>query len=112
MRHKHADVLNAIADGKDVQYRESWQDYWTDADLIHLENIKDPFTFPSLDWRIKPEPKPDVVKNLHFDNGEGECKFYMTSKIHLAHPHWHNHLQLTFCGETGKLKSAEVLICD
>lgn len=100
MKHKHADVLIAIAEGKIVQFKEDEDTYWKDVDLYVLENNKDPFTFPELEWRIKPEPKPDVILYGHSDwirlkgreyELEGDsCKF-------------------TFDGETGELKKVEIL---
>lgn len=106
MKHKHADVLIAIAEGKIVQYRGEWCD-WEDADLSVLETNKDPFTFPYLDWRIKPEPKPDVVKYLG-TNKHGEDCGRLCDDYHIV-DHWYSQLKLTFDGETGKLKQAEVL---
>lgn len=99
MKHKHADVLIAIAEGKVVQCRDEYSD-WRDVNLSVVENSTDPFTFPDLYWRIKPEPKPDLVLYglTHWIRAKGRenqcegdsCKF-------------------TFDGETGKLKKAEVL---
>lgn len=107
MKHKHADVLNAIADGKIVQYKHEFID-WTDADLEELKANVDPLTFHDYDWRIKPETKPEVVKYIGLNDfgnrqwGKIESDFYIID-------HWSNKLKLTFDGETGKLISAEVL---
>jgi hypothetical protein len=59
--HKHAEVLRAIADGKEVEF---WipEGKWLTA-LYPTQ--KNPITYPELEWRIKPEPKPPIVLNEH-----------------------------------------------
>lgn len=57
--HKHAEVLRAIADGNTVQYRESQDHVWVDRKDDYCDN--DPITHDDYFWRIKPEPKQDVV---------------------------------------------------
>ena len=88
--HKHAAVLRAIADGKKVEYYADgggWSAPWS----------QNPISHEHLEWRIKPEPKPDVV--LYRALGKaGDCRPFEGANI-----------CLTFDGETGKLKSAEVL---
>lgn len=101
MRHKHADLIIAWANGAVIEYLSPHKETW--------EEISDPTWCLNIEYRIKPEPKPDVVKNLHFNNEEGSMSVWITSSLDLPHAHWNNHLKLTFCGETGKLKSAEVL---
>jgi hypothetical protein len=55
--HKHAEVLRAIADGKEVEY---WYKYeW------RQDSSTNPITNGHLEWRIKPEPKPPIVLNEH-----------------------------------------------
>lgn len=99
MKHKHYDMIVAWAEGKQIQ--------WNNNGVWH--NIFDdnrPYWSKGLEYRIKPEPKPDVVKYLirglvsnsswlEFDNQTG----------HEAD----GCIKITFDGETGKLKSAEVL---
>jgi hypothetical protein len=96
--HKHAEILRAIADGKEVQckpkrFGETATD-WQDADL-YSEN---PVNEHEWEWRIKPEKKPNVVKY----------------EFREAHPILDNaynlpNLKLTFDGESGKLITSEVL---
>jgi hypothetical protein len=59
--HKHAEVLRAIADGKEVEF---WipEGKWLTA-LYPTQ--KNPITYPDLEWRIKPEPKPPIVVEKH-----------------------------------------------
>lgn len=109
MKHKHADVLIAIAEGKIVQYKEKEDICWKDADFSVLENNKDPFTFPELEWRIKPEPKPDIIKHIHFDADSSDHQLWITDDLEAKHSHWDLHIKVVIEGETGKLKKAEVL---
>ena len=94
MKHQHYDCIVAWAEGKQIEYS-------TDGNIWHT--VLHPEWGNRTMYRIKPEPKPDVVKYLirglvsnsswlEFDNQTGyEC------------------VKITFDGETGKLKSAEVL---
>lgn len=52
--HKHAEVLRAIADGREVQCKRNgeWLDY-----LSNSNSGFTPLTHPCLEWRIKPEPR-------------------------------------------------------
>jgi hypothetical protein len=85
--HKHAALIKAWADGAEVEMwdGESWlpreSPYWNEA----------------IVYRIKPEPKPDAI---------GE--YYVDRNTITAFSNCRN-LRLTFDGETGKLKNAEVL---
>lgn len=87
--HKHAELIKAWADGAEIEYFDSHTNCWRSQ----------PALFPWYEdykYRIKPEPKPDVVQ------------FWCASCEPLKRP-LDNNLKLTFSGETGKLKSAEVL---
>lgn len=99
MRHKHADLIIAWANGAVIEYLSPVTEEW--------QEISDPTWCLNIEYRIKPEPKPDVVKFLGCRNyGESHGEFCNSFGIV---NHWHNSLKLTFCGDTGKLKSAEVL---
>jgi hypothetical protein len=90
--HKHAALIKAWADGAEIEkqantgewfidYRPDWHEYG--------------------EYRIKPEPKPDVPYSLCLHlNTWGEL-----DDVRLGEPN----LKLTFNGETGKLKFAEVI---
>jgi hypothetical protein len=54
MEHKHAAILRAIADGKDVQARLSGCKTWTNADPVELATCN-PLANPFYEWRIKPK---------------------------------------------------------
>lgn len=90
MKHKHAELIHAWADGAEIEYRRDESEFWKKA------------IFPSWDhyyeYRIKPEPKPDVVKYaLACVSGLGRAQLET------------DNLKLTFDGETGKLKAAAVI---
>jgi len=91
--HKHAELIKAWADGAEIEGLNSlgewvqiWVTTWSEVD----------------EFRIKPEPKPDTVKAVRV----------FRDFSHMEEPIYHNpaNLKLTFDGETGKLKSAEVFV--
>lgn len=99
--HKHAKLIKAWADGAEIQLHVTWNDTWMD-----YKGNEVPAWNPEYEYRIKPEPKPDYVYFATFDTVEGQK--VLDSNI----TSWKSamdSLRLTFDGETGKLKSAEVL---
>lgn len=102
--HKWADVLRAIANKgiQAAQYQiNEPSEPWNPAS----ERIN-PVSHPHFEWRIKPEPKPDVYRwGVASLDGMGATVENLGDANLLAD----NNLCLTFDGETGKLKSAEVL---
>ena len=92
--HKHAALIKAWADGAEIQERYKAYKTWIPFDGTWTENN---------DWecRIKPEPNPDVVRLLMAELHHGCTSIYMTNSP--------TNLKLTFDGETGKLKAAEVI---
>jgi len=103
--HKHAEVLRAIADGKDVQWSKSggimWGDYCRDG------RGYDPISDPDILWRIKPEPKSDVVRYCFITESFGHSEKELQSGL-LGGSKKPN-LKIIIDGETGALKAAEVL---
>ena len=96
MKHKHADLIHAWADGAEIEYRCKGSESGT----WYAEH--DPkWDATVFEYRIKPTPKPDVVRDVCADRAA-------TLDFHTDEYHRKN-LRLTFDGETGKLKSAEVL---
>lgn len=91
--HVHAEFIKAWADGATIQY-ENAKGEWKDTS-------KSGPTWSSLTrYRIKPEPKPDVVAYVTACVGD----------VTIGPEQFHDdNLKLTFDGETGKLKSAEVI---
>jgi len=92
MRHKHADEIIAWANGAQIQLYQIGMDDWIDAPT--------PLWFEVTQYRVKPEPKPDV-----------EALYY--ASIYSVSPAKHfnriPNLKLTFDVDTCELKSAEVL---
>lgn len=93
--HKHADIIKAWADGAEIECRQTESGTWL--------TVSDPAWSKLAEYRIKTEPKPDVVEKYH---ASGYTKY---GGVRVAE-HWEReNLKLTFDGETGKLKSAEVI---
>lgn len=91
--HKHAELIKAWADGAEI---ETW-------DCGHWYLNKNPdWSDSRYEHRIKPEPKPDVIKETHIVY-EFECNDWT------LHPTKKPNIRFYFDGETGKLKSAEVI---
>ena len=92
--HKHAELIKAWADGAEIEQKTP-HGVW--------ENFDNEWTETWYEYRIKPEPKPNLVKTLHiwFDNEFSEITLTEVTEV--------PNLKLTFDGETGELKSAEVL---
>lgn len=93
MKHKHAEVIKAFVDGIECEFWSNEAGCWNDIT-----------GFKTFDWavdvRIKSEPKPDVVlaTNIGISEGYVDCSSLLKKNI-----------KLTFCGETGELKDAEVI---
>ena len=91
--HKHAALIKAWADGAEIEYWGVYDNRWFDATC--------PDWNPDVKYRIKPEPKPDVVVL----EGVSHSQRYGAILGSGLKPN----IRLTFDGETGKLKKAEVL---
>ena len=94
--HKHAELIKAWADGAEIEYRYEWNQEW-------LSCGGHPDWFDNAEYRIKPEPKPKLVKtiDISFDMDFSEILIVENTDI--------PNLKLTFDDATGELKSAEVL---
>lgn len=100
--HKHYDLIVAWAKGAEIQ----WYEGSTWITTLH------PGWGEAQSYRIKPEPKPDVVVygnvewtdvqdgNLNYRNFIGFANSNLVAT---------DNVKYTFCGETGKLKKAEVI---
>lgn len=85
--HKWANVIHAFADGKEIQYRSFLGNgEWKDTESLNGVEMA------QLEWRIKPESKPDIrVKLWRHDKGfrfhltfvfDGETKEFKTVEYH------------------------------
>ena len=85
---KHAELIKAWAEGAMIEkrfgnewHKHEWCDIWAH----------------DFEYRIKPEPKPDIVR---FDALAADWNFPAFPK---------ENIKLTFNGDTGALKAAEVI---
>jgi len=90
MKHKHAELIHAWADGATIQCKSYENDKW--------EDIRSPAWGEHFFYRIKPEPKTDCVRYLEMPMFWGYVERRPESNM-----------KVVFDGETGELKSAEVL---
>jgi len=90
MKHIHADLIHAWADGAEIEIRRNTDAPW--------EKTEAPRWYSEFQYRIKPELKPNFVRNYQISKDGTVWLSPSTANI-----------RLTFDGETGKLKSAEVL---
>ena len=88
--HKHKDLIIAWANGAEIEYKA--KDWWV--------TTTDPWWEEHVEYRIKPEPKPDVVEHWYVHATYRELIWADKDS---------GNLRLTFDGETGKLKAAEVI---
>ena len=96
MKHKHSEVIKAFADGIECEFYGLVTGQWLTIDKLETFDF-----FEKV--RIKPEPKPDVVRYGCISSPNVE-EINLTSC-----PCSFDNLKLTWDGETGKLKSAEVI---
>ena len=93
MKHKHSELIKKWADGAQIQIRDDLDDIWLDTNS--------PSWDAEYQYRIKPEPKPDIV---HIK------RVVLSNRIFgVAFDYGDVNIRLNFDGETGNLKSAEVL---
>lgn len=94
VKHKHCEMIIAWANGRPIEFRTNngvWRDATAPSWNIHNE------------YRIKPEPKPDVARYTRLDKDEGALYSWNSHKAN-----YHN-IKAIFDGETGKLKSVEMI---
>ena len=93
MKHKHAELIKAWADGAQIQ--------WLDSNCDWCNIACTPSWSIETTYRIKPDPKPDfcTYSTITFGNtGQQSTMQYGSDNV-----------KFTYDGETRKLKSAEVL---
>jgi hypothetical protein len=96
--HKYAVLIKAWADGAKIEQR-NYDDYGGYFDWFFTDNP----IWNSCDsqFRIKPEPTPDFVRNFYINH------LGMIPVMDI-HSQTYN-LKLTWDGETGELKDAKVI---
>jgi hypothetical protein len=98
MKHKHYDMIVAWANGQQIQVEEM-DGTWSD--------IQGPSWSGHNQYRIKPEPKPDVIRSILIEATLFHNEPFV--QVFRSRGCVSPNLRLTFDGETGKLKAAEVL---
>lgn len=98
--HKHAAVIKAWADGAKIQFRNAEPRTWIDIAEGHQ-----PLWALEMQYRVKPEPKPDVVRlqRVYYHETVGVMGRQGTS------PEWEANVEFTFDGETSKLKGVKLI---
>jgi transcription antitermination factor NusG len=97
-KHKHHDVIIAYANGDKIQTRFDKRYDW--------EDVKNPHFYDHIEYRIKPETKPDFslyAEVLTTDGKFGHAKFFgnvLTQE---------DNVKFTFDGKTKKLKAVELI---
>jgi hypothetical protein len=95
--HPHAEFIKAWADGAEIEFRTHNNIEWS--------SVFKGWSWDSTvicEYRIKPEPKPDVVVEWLVE--EQRVTYFDNISVDSG-----KNLRLTFDSETGKLKSAEVI---
>jgi hypothetical protein len=92
--HKHAALIKAWADGAKIQV--SGFGLWIDVP------DNQPQWSTECDYRVKPEPKPDVVKYAVAYKHEIACLGSFNTNPN-------NNVMFVFDGETGVLKDVQLL---
>lgn len=104
MNHTHHDFIVAWAKGATIEYFSKGHQEWMVCTC--------PRWHEDLNYRIKPEPKPDVVFYSCVPPGGPAAAdgggHYLLFLSKLRAPS--NNMKVTINGETGKLKAAEVLV--
>ncbi len=105
--HFHHDLIIAWAKGAEIQFKTA-RGKWVD--------LQQPTWIPDVEFRIKPEPKPDVVT---YASVKGECAHRRPVILSSASTNWSSgegpaytnpvNVKFTFDGETGKLKAVELI---
>lgn len=101
--HKHAKLIKAWADGAEIERRRNAHWHWI---VTHKPDWSEAY-----EYRIKPESKHDFVAKGIIEWGgntaNGVADYDTAFRVS---EHWErDNIKLTFDGETGELKSAEVL---
>ena len=99
MKHKHAELIIAWANGAEIEARYEKATGWTDW---KTEDGGFVWYIGGAEYRIKPEPKPDVVLYA-----------YSSDYIGMTHIRWvtkeEANLELIYDGDTLKLKGSQVI---
>ena len=98
--HKHAELIKAWADGAEIERYDHEDKDWLDDEQ--------PIWYEADEYRIKPEPKSDVFRNFLFVE-KMACAYTFIDVTGLPRNEGEQWIRVYMDGETGELKSAEVL---
>lgn len=105
MRHKHYNYIVSWAEGKQIQERlgrgAEWKDVGLNGAAICFSN--------SSDYRIKPEPKPDSTRWAYLKEAQPWSDRTSQATLWTETRCPGDNLKATFDGETGQLKSVEIV---
>lgn len=92
-RHVHQDLIDAYAKGAEIQYLTD-AGKWVDREI--------PLWREDAQYRIKPEPKPDVVRYIHItkERSVGIARYFPSAWAGAV-------LEVTLDGETGEIKHSK-----
>lgn len=102
--HKHAELIKAWADGAQIQYRENHTDEWKTTSI--------PIWSIRCHYRIKPEPKPDVIYVANIVKYSNRCTPVINACYQDSKPSSSTegmNVRLIFDGEAGNLKAVEII---
>ena len=94
------DMAQALKDGKEVEFFSVGCGGWVKSLSSAEDFLTSTFVLYEENYRIKPEPKPDVVKRYNVSYGGGIYELHQDCSCDLI---------LIWDGESGVLKCAEVL---
>ena len=100
MKHKWAELIQSWAMGAEIEQRDQY-DMGGFCDWFFTDNPN--WNRKSSEFRLRQYPKPDVVRYIYISNPDmkGINLTSVSCKV--------DNVKFTFNGETGKLKSAEVI---
>lgn len=103
--HVYADVIKAWADGATVEY------YHPTLSGGNWILTRSPAWHEDYQYRVKPEPKPDIVSytNVYPSASTGVSHETLEEANKIMQNDRVAVIKITINGETGKLKSAEVV---
>jgi hypothetical protein len=92
--HRHAEIIKEFVNGKECEYHIPYADKWEEINFLADFDIRHTV-------RIKPEPKPDIVLFGYVYKSDIVGLHKLTNSF--------DNIKLTYDGETGELKLAEVI---
>ena len=99
-RHVHQDLIDAFENGAKIQNYSTHSNTW-------INNFH-PHWCVATKYRIKPEPKPDIVG--YCESLENTEEVFNLSFGCITSSRWTgDNIKVVFCGDTNKLKSIELL---